>query len=86
MAITYVKASGLNKPVNAVYVDDLAKVANVSTATDFNKYSYTDGTTIYFYCLGNNTPAVGDYIIIMQDQDNYLMTAAAYSATYYTIA
>jgi hypothetical protein len=86
MAITYLYADGLNKPIKAVYVDNLSKVANVSTSTDYNKYSYTDGTTIYFYAYSNETPAVGDHIIIMQDQDNYLMKAPGYSNTYFQVA
>ena len=86
MSISYAYGQAVNKPVKHIVIDDLAKVANVSTATDYNKYSYTDGTTVYFYSLSGVAPAVSDVIVIMQDQDNYLMSASGYANTYYNVA
>lgn len=86
MAITYLYAEAVNKPAKVVNIDNLSKVANVSTATDYNKYSFTDTDVIYFYSLSGAAPAVSDKIVIMQDSKNYLMPAAAYSYTYTAVA
>lgn len=86
MAITYVYASAVNKPAKVINIDNLSKVANVSTATDYNRYSFTDTDTIYFYSLSGVAPAVSDKIIMMQDEKNYLMPAAQYAYTYTAVA
>lgn len=86
MAITYIQTMAAPKPVKMVNIDNLSKVADVSTADEPYKYSFTDTDVIYFYGRAGITPAVSDKIVIMQDQVNYLMKAADYTATYVAVA
>lgn len=70
--------------LRSVRITDTSAIVDNSTATNPDYYTYTDAesTAWTFYNRTGSSAAVGDRIIVLADQDNYMMKAADYANTY----
>ena len=70
--------------LRSVRITSTSAIVDNSTAANPDYYTYTDaeGTAWTYYNRTGVAAAVGDRIIVMADQDNYMMSAADYNNTY----
>lgn len=83
MALSYQYSVGVNKPLQT---QKIASASSRISSIGPNEYRYTDTGTIDFIVYGNDVPEDDDYIVIMADQENYLMKESAFTATYKVVA